>query len=730
MKQVLQNLKDGRTALWDVPMPAVSRGSLLIETMTTLLSSGTERMLVDFSRASLLGKAMQQPDRVRDALQKVRTDGLAATLSAINDKLDQPLPLGYCNAGVVTAAGSGVDGLKVGDRVVSNGKHAEYVTVGENLCVRIPDNVSDEDATFAIPAAIGLQGVRLAAPTLGETFVVIGLGLIGLLTVQILIANGCRVIGIDRDPARAKLAEGFGARVVPAGDTAEVVADVLARTGGIGADGVLICASTNSDEPLTQSARMSRARGRIVLVGVAGLNLARADFYEKELSFQVSCSYGPGRYDPRYEEKGFDYPIGHVRWTENRNIAAALQLMADGRLKPQALVTHRFALGDAERAYRLLVEKTPSLGILINYPAAAAAPEVAHPALKLVSISASACTVPLTPPGNAASAPASAMRVNIIGAGNYAGRVLIPAFKRAGAAINSIASRNGVTAAHYGRKHGAAFASTDAAALCASADAGTVVVATRHDTHADYVIDALKHGKNVFVEKPLCLTQDELQRVTVALNNARVKAQAAALPEPILMVGFNRRFAPQVVRIKALLEPLAAPKALVLTVNAGAIPADHWTQDRDSGGGRIIGEACHFVDLLRHLAGSPIVSFEVGGIGEEGPTPRDTATITLRFESGSIGTIHYFANGHRSLPKERLEVFCGGKALVLDNFLKLRGYGWPQFSKLNLWRQNKGQEQCVEAFVDAVTNNWPAPIPLAELLEVSRVTIDVAKVLE
>lgn len=734
MKQVLQNLKDGRTELWDVPAPGVSRGSLLIETATTLLSSGTERMLVDFGRASLLGKARQQPDRVRDALLKVRTDGLAATLSAINDKLDQPLPLGYCNAGVVTATGLGVNDLKVGDRVVSNGKHAEYVTVGENLCVRIPDNVSNEDAAFAIPAAIGLQGVRLAAPTLGETFVVFGLGLIGLLTVQILIANGCRVIGIDRDPARAKLAEGFGARIVPAGTTADVVADVLARTGGVGADGVLICASTSSDEPLTQSAKMSRTRGRIVLVGITGLNLARADFYEKELSFQVSCSYGPGRYDPRYEEKGFDYPIGHVRWTENRNIAAALELMADERLTPKPLITHRFALSEAESAYELLVEKTPSLGILIEYPAkaaaAAAAAEAGHPALKLVPMNEPARFVPLAAIGTMAAMPVSVTRVNIIGAGNYAGRVLIPAFRRAGAMIDGIASRNGVTAAHYGRKHGAAFASTDAAGLCASPDAGTVVVATRHDTHADYVIDALRHGKNVFVEKPLCRTHDELQGIFAALSGARAKARAAALPEPILMVGFNRRFAPQIVRIKALLDPLAAPKAFVLTVNAGAIPANHWTQDRESGGGRIIGEACHFVDLLRHLAGSPIESFQAGGMGEAGPTPRDTATVTLRFESGSIGTIHYFANGHRSLPKERLEVFCGGKALVLDNFLKLRGYGWPQFSNLNLWRQNKGQEQCVAAFVEAVTNRLAAPIPLAELLEVSRVTIDVAKVLE
>ena len=406
-------------------------------------------------------------------------------------------------------------------------------------------------------------------------------------------------------------------------------------------------------------------------------------------------------------------------------------MIADGKLTPERLVTHRFSLDDAERAYALLVEKTPSLGIVIDYPARAAQADAAatRSSVKVAAVAASARTVPLTPNGKSAAVPASAVCVNIIGAGNYAGRVLIPAFKRAGAAINGIASRNGVTAAHYSRKHNAAFASTDATALCASPEAAVVVVATRHDTHADYVIDALKHGKNVFVEKPLCLTRDQLQRITSALDSAHVNAHAAALPEPILMVGFNRRFAPQIVRIKTLLEPLAAPKALVLTVNAGAIPADHWTQDSDIGGGRIIGEACHFVDLLRHLDGSPIASFEVTGIGRVGPAPSDTATVTLRFESGSIGTIHYLANGHRSLPKERLEVFCGGKVLVLDNFLKLRGYGWPQFSRLNLWRQNKGQEQCVAAFVNAVANHTPAPIPLAELLEVSRVTIDIAKVL-
>jgi len=315
----------------------------------------------------------------------------------------------------------------------------------------------------------------------------------------------------------------------------------------------------------------------------------------------------------------------------------------------------------------------------------------------------------------------------VIGAGNYAGRVLIPALRNAGAALHGIASRNGVTAAHYGRKHAAAFASTDAVALCTSPDAQAVVVATRHDTHAEYVVQALQHGKHVFVEKPLCLTHAQLARITDTMAAASEHALCMKRPEPILMVGFNRRFAPQVSRIKNLLAPLAAPKALVLTVNAGMIPANHWTQDRESGGGRIIGEACHFIDLLRHLAGSPIASFEATGFEAVTPAACDTASITLRFESGSVGTIHYFANGHRSLPKERLEVFCGGKALVLDNFLKLRGYGWPQFTKQNLWRQNKGQEACVAAFVDAIANQGLPPIPLAELLEVSRVTIDIAQ---
>ncbi len=705
MKQVLQNLGNGATTVADVPSPVSSAGSLRIRTSVSLVSAGTERMLVEFGRANLLSKMRQQPDKVKQVLEKIGTDGLFATLDAVRSKLDQPVALGYCNVGRVTD--SAAEGFAAGERVVSNGKHAGVVVVPKNLCARIPEGVDDESAAFTVLGAIALQGVRLAQPTLGETIVVTGLGLIGLITVQILRANGCRVLGIDTNPARLELGRRFGAEVVDlsAGGDPLVMAESFSR--GRGVDAVILTASTTSSEPVSQAAKMCRKRGRIVLVGVTGLELSRADFYEKELSFQVSCSYGPGRYDADYEEAGHDYPPGFVRWTEQRNFEAVLDLMASGALDVKPLISHRFNIDAATKAYDLLASGESSLGILIDYPPGEGGGEIRE---RAVSLSA-----------GAGAAPAGKARVGFIGAGNYGGRVLIGAFRKAGATLDTLVSAGGVSSVHFGKKFGFREASTDVAGMLANSAIDTVAICTRHDTHARFVREALAAGKHVFVEKPLCLTLAELGDIESTLEEAH-----ATGARPLLMVGFNRRFAPQVVRMKQLLDVVSAPKCFVMTVNAGAIPNDHWTQDPSVGGGRLVGEACHFIDLLRHLAGAPIRKFEVTALGEEsGPPCSDKATITLEFENGSIGTVHYFANGHKGFPKERLEVFCAGRVLQLDNFRKLRGWGWKGFSHMNLRHQDKGQTACAKAFVEGILNGRSSPISAEQLLEVSRVAIEV-----
>ncbi|WP_187972496.1 bi-domain-containing oxidoreductase [Aquibium microcysteis] len=710
MKQILQSLRSGVTEVAEVPCPAVGARQVLIRTTRTLVSAGTERMLVDFGRAGLVGKARQQPERVRQVLAKMRTDGLAPTLEAVFSKLDQPLPLGYCNVGTVIEAGSGVAGLAPGDRVVSNGRHAEAVAVPLNLCARVPSGVSDDAAAFTVLGAIALQGIRLVQPTLGEAVVVTGLGLIGLMTVQLLRAHGCRVLGIDMDPAKLRLAESFGATTVDLAAGVDPVAAAEAFSRGRGVDAVIITASTKSSEPMHQAALMCRKRGRIVLVGVAGLELSRADFYEKELQFQVSCSYGPGRYDPDYEEKGQDYPVGFVRWTQQRNFEAVLDMLAEGRLDVQPLISHRFALDDAAEAYDLVTGGVPSLGILLDYPAAGGVPDAEL----------TRRTVVLPGTAGIATVPGKA-GIGFVGSGNYATGVLIPAFRTAGARLVCVASSAGVTGLHAGRKFGFEKTTTDAAVILDDPAVDAVVVATRHDSHASFACSALKAGKHVFVEKPLALTHAELERI-----EAGHAAAASSGVAPLLIVGFNRRFAPHVVKARALLAGTGEPKSFVMTVNAGAIPADHWTQDRATGGGRIVGEACHFIDLLRFLADAPIVSFDARAMAAR---TGDTASISLSFADGSLGTIHYFANGSRSFPKERLEIFSAGRILQLDNFRKLTGFGWKGFSRMSLWRQDKGQKACAAAFLRAIEGAGPPPIPLAETIEVARVSIDVAEAL-
>lgn len=714
MKQILQNLRTGATELVEVPCPAPKSGQILIRSTRTLVSAGTERMLVEFGKAGLLQKARQQPDRVAMVLDKIKTDGLLPTLEAIFQKLDQPLPLGYCNVGIAMEVGAGVREIVAGDRVASNGKHAEVVSVPKNLCAKVPESVSDDEAAFTVVAAIGLQGIRLVQPSLGETVIVTGLGLIGLVTVQLLRAHGCRVVGIDFDPARLALAKQFGADVVDLSRGEDPVAAVQAFSRGRGADAVLITAATKSSEPVHQAALMCRKRGRIVLVGVTGLELSRSDFYEKELSFQVSCSYGPGRYDPMYEDNGVDYPVGLVRWTEQRNFEAVLDMMAEKRIDVRPLISHRFPIADATSAYELIAGDQSSLGILLEYATAETRPDAAlrHSSVELRERGADT---------GQRGEKSPRVPVAFVGSGNYATATLIPSFKAAGARLYAIASSGGVTGAHAGRKFGFERTTTDVSTVFADPEVTAVVIATRHDTHAALACAAAAAGKHVFVEKPLALSRGELAAVEKSFSSAG----------PVLMVGFNRRFAPHVQKVHSLLGGVRVPKVFLMTVNAGAIPADHWTQDRMVGGGRIVGEACHFIDLLRFLARSPISGFDARSMGKApGVTiADDKASITLRFEDGSIGTILYVANGNKAFPKERLEVFAAGRVLQLDNCRKLTGYGWPGFAGMKLWRQDKGQKACAAAFVRAVERGDDSPIPLNEILEVSRVSIEVAEAL-
>lgn len=728
MRQILHDLRDGSIELTEVPRPIAKRGQLQIRTIYTLISAGTERMLVDFGKASLIDKARQQPDKVRLVLDKVKTDGLLPTLEAVRSKLDQPLAMGYCNVGTVLELGAGVTGFAIGDRVASNGKHAEVVSVPVNLCAKVPRGVSDEEAAFTVIGAIALQGIRLLQPALGEAVVVTGLGLIGLMTVQLLRAHGCRVLGIDYGGEKLELAKYFGAEVVDlsAGQDPVSAAQVFSRSRGV--DGVIITAATKSSEPVHQAALMCRKRGRIILVGMTGLELSRADFYEKELTFQVSCSYGPGRYDANYEEKGQDYPVGFVRWTEQRNFEAVLDMMADGRLDVKPLISHRFDIEQVDEAYQMVSGSEPSLGILLKYPGANEKPDAVL----------RNSTVRLA--GTASVAGDGRVSVAFLGAGNYAAGVLIPAFKAAGARLRTVASSGGVSGIHAGKKYGFEEVTTDTEKVFNDSAVNVVVIATRHDSHANFVLKAIQAGKHVFVEKPLCLTLEELDAIEVAYRESFKFLSPILFPDgrewpddfsdqdwsmpPILMVGFNRRFAPQVRKMKALLAGVKEPKSFVMTVNAGVIPADHWTQDPAVGGGRIVGEACHFIDLLRFLAGNAITSCSRSAMDS---STEDTVSLQLNFADGSIGTIHYFANGNKSYPKERLEVFCAGRVLQLDNFRKLSGFGWSGFRKMNLWWQDKGQAACAAAFIKAIREGGPASIPIDEIIEVSRVSIAMAK---
>ncbi|MDR0680554.1 MAG: bi-domain-containing oxidoreductase [Dysgonamonadaceae bacterium] len=687
MLQIIQDLQSGQTLLEEIPTPQVREGCVLIQTTHSLVSLGTERMLVEFGRANLIEKARQQPERVKQVLDKIKADGLMPTLEAVFNKLSLPLPLGYCNAGRVIAVGKGVTSFQTGDRVASNGNHAEVVCVPQNLVAKIPDNVTDDEATFTVIGSIGLQGIRLLQPALGETVVVFGLGLIGLITAQLLKANGCCVIGVDFDQQKVDLAKSKGIIAFNSATDGDIVGFVLEQTSSAGCDGVIITASAKTNDIIHQSALMSRKRGRIVLVGVIGLDLRRDDFYKKELSFQVSCSYGPGRYEEDYENKGQDYPPGFVRWTEKRNFEAVLQAISTGMLDVKPLISEVVPLENYEQIYGDMKKKGVIASIL-KYPEE----QKLRSKIKIESSKFN---------------PSSA-KVGIIGAGNFTSSTMLPALQKANAAIKYIASAQGLSAKILAKKANAEYAISDYNEILNDPEIGLVLITTRHNAHAKMVKDVLQAGKNVFVEKPLCLNETELNEIISIYKKHQ---------NVTLTVGFNRRFSPFAVKMKQLSGN--SQMNIIATMNAGFIPQDVWIQDMEIGGGRITGEACHYIDMCSFLAGSRVVSVCVNSMGVNPKENTDNVSILLKYENGCNAAINYFANGSKAYSKERFEIYSQERTLILDNWMELKGYGFKGFSKMRS-RQDKGHNAQFALLNERLKTGGEALIPFDSIVNTTQ----------
>lgn len=699
MRQIIQNLQNGETILEEVPAPLVKSGHVLIQTTRSLVSLGTERMLVEFGRANFLQKARQQPDKVKEVINKVRTDGLKPTINAVINKLGQPLPLGYCNVGRVIALGKGVEEFRIGDRVASNGSHAEYVLVPKNLVSKVPDNVNDDEAAFTVIGAIGLQGMRLANPTFGETVVVIGLGLIGLITAQLLMANGCEVIGFDYDSLKVEKARALGVEAVNPGEGIEQVTFVESFTSGVGADAVIITASNKTNEIISQSARMSRKRGRIILIGVIGLNISRADFYEKELTFQVSCSYGPGRYDETYEQKGIDYPLPFVRWTEKRNFETILNAISTGAIQVNPLITEKVPINDYQKIYGDLAG-SKSIASILTYPEKSGEPErsVKH----------------LSRDFNK-----SVGNIGIIGAGNFTSAMILPCLKKTSANLKYISSTGGLSGTTIAKKFGIAQSTTDNQLIFNDKDVDLVLVTTRHDSHAQLVTEALKADKHVFVEKPLALNQIELDKILDAYN----------IGNKSIGVGFNRRFAPLSLQMKKVLGSDSMPINIIATMNAGFIPGNSWVHDLESGGGRLIGEACHFIDLCTFLSGSSVKSVCINAMGLNPKENTDNASILLKYENGTNAVINYFSNGSKAYAKERVEVYKQEKTLIMDNWRKLKGYGFKNFKNASSG-QDKGHQNQFDLLIKSIIKGGEPIIPFDEIVNTTKASFAVIESLK
>lgn len=697
MKQLLQNMRDGKTVVEEVPMPTPRAGMALVKTEASLVSAGTERMVVEFAEKSLVGKARSRPDLVRQVVDKMQREGVVPTVQAAFNRLDQPMALGYSSAGTIIELGSGMDGFHVGQRVACAGGgyavHAEYNVVPRNLLTPLPDNVDFESAAFTTLGAIALHGFRLAEPQLGESVAVIGMGLLGLLTGQIAAAAGCHVMGIDVNPERIALASSLGLQACLR-EGAEDLA--VAFTANRGFDVVIICADTSSNDPVELAGAIARDRAKVVATGAIGLTFPRKVYYEKELSFINSRSYGPGRYDASYEENGKDYPLGYIRWTEGRNFEAIVDLLASEKLKVESLITHRFPIEKATEAYEVITGKKqePFLGVLLTYASANSDVRSARIEFR-------------TP--NAPST--SRVALGVLGAGLFANATLLPALKKVeGIELVGIASAGGLHAQHSAKKFGFAYAASSDNEIINDPKVSTVAILTRHDTHADLVVKALQAGKHVFVEKPLALNSDQLSAIS---------EQILASHSSLLTVGFNRRFAPLAQQLGEFLGNRSEAIYAHYRVNAGYIPLNHWTHDPDQGGGRIIGEGCHFIDFITFLVGAAPVSVSAVALPNGGKYREDNASMTFTFPDGSIGVVDYLADGDKSFPKERVEVFCGGRVAVLDDFRKLEMVGDGR-RKTVKGAQDKGWKDEWVAFAKAIREGGKPPVSYEQLIGVTK----------
>ena len=727
MKQILQSFKTGEMWLADVPAPLCPAKGAVVRTAASFVSAGTERMLAEFARKGLVGKALQMPDQVRKVLRKMKTEGVFATLEKVQAKLDQPIPLGYSSAGVVVEAGRD-SGFAVGDRVACGGagfaNHAECNAVPRNLIARIPDGVSFADASCATVGAIALQGVRQCEVRLGETVAVIGLGLMGILAVQMLKASGCRVIGFDPNAARCRLAEELGCDRAVSGNLAD---EALAFSEGHGVDAVLITAATHSDEPVTVAAEISKKKGRVVATGLVGMNLPRDAYYKKEIDFRLSCSYGPGRYDPVYEEQGVDYPFGYVRWTEQRNMAAFLQLVAEGKVTPSRLVTHRFPFDDALDAYQLLlgVRKEPYLGIVLEYG------DQGKAVADAASASLPKRRVDFTPRLARSTSPVETVGVSFIGCGNFAKAVLLPTLKKTTDVwLRGICTASGMSCGETGRKEGFAFAATDQGEVLKDAETNLVLVTTRHDLHAAQIAAAVAADKYVFSEKPLCIDEAQLNELINGVGESVGREEDSTRSTRLtkIMVGFNRRFSPHAKLLKDYFAKRTQPLVMHYRVNAGAIPKDVWIQDPAVGGGRMVGEGCHFIDFMRFVCGAPVTKVQALCVqtANAAETPEDSISVNLQFADGSVGTLEYVAFGDTALPKERCEIHGEGSTAVMDNFCTTVCSGKLGKRKLK-GRQQKGFAEELAATVAAVKAGAAMPIAWCEIENVTRATFAVLK---